>query len=178
VRGAVARRDAGDLTELIRVLDSNNCNVALLSETWGDPAADFAGWSFLSRRRPSPYPLARGGVAIAYNDSVTASEVALPPALAPIADVECLVAELRIVPLTVPVTAVSLYMPAGATRAALDYLDALVQHLSMRRGFLLVGGDFNAHHPRWDRSVPPSDRADELCDIFDGADLIVLNTGE
>ena len=175
VRGALARQPGTDAVEIFRLLDSNGCNFAFLSETWGDSPYVANGWSVLSQPRRSGRR--GGGVAIATRHSVAARRIDVPPAVAACEALEVIVAELHFPPMPTPVTAVSLYMPEGATHDALIALESLLQILAARRGFLLVGGDFNCHHVRWDKSVPASANSEALVDIMDAIDLVSMNTG-
>ena len=77
VRGMLASKSRAPAPppclDLIRDLNSTGKNLALLSETWGDPAAPLPGWTCISRPRPTDPK--HGGVAILVRSDIAATEI-------------------------------------------------------------------------------------------------------
>ena len=77
VRGMLASKSRAPAPppclDLIRDLNSTGKNLALLSETWGDPAAPLPGWTCISRPRPTDPK--HGGVAILVRNDIAATEI-------------------------------------------------------------------------------------------------------
>lgn len=81
---------------------------------------------------------------------------------------------------TGPINVASVYMPHGPTHEALGAFSELLSLLTARRGNTLIGGDFNAHHRRWDkRAADPAARLhQDLLDTIEDVPLTILNNGD
>jgi ribonuclease HI len=118
-------------------------------------------------------------VAILISKALHAVPIHLDCAVPPLdtEDLEAIAAAVELGTTTINVA--SVYMPRGPTQPALDGLAELISVLGSRQGLTLIGGDFNAHHVRWDRHAVVRPRKDQaLADLIDDAKLSILNNGE
>ena len=170
---------ASKQVDLLKFLADHDCNLALLSETWlpqSSPVPQLPGWRVFHVGRASRRG---GGVAILSRLDVSAELVeSSPPAAEGESEAaEYVVIAARLAGLPAPLTVASVYLPEGPTTAALRAVDALLVRLSQRRGLLLIGGDFNAHHATWDHTAAPTRGSAELLEALESANLQTLNDG-
>lgn len=175
LRGGFARTDSPKVVELMKVLDDNACNIALLSEIWSTPS-HLDGWQILAR--PRPQQRRGGGVAILARDDVELTSLDLKSPALRTRTLEFVAAKLRLPSFRTPVTVVSLYLPNGPTLEARKAVNELLRLATAQAQLLLVGGDFNCRHRQWDDQAPASGaEAEALLRMVESHDLTLLNNG-
>lgn len=153
-----------NISDLIRLADKHRVDAFLLSETWLKSCFIFnlPGYNVFRKDRTQGRG---GGVAIAVRTNLVAIDIT-PSNL----EHECIAVEVDISP-QIKISLVSVYIPPDRPIEKAALL-SLFQNFG---GCRIIGGDFNAHHHTWCNRTDT--RGDALMDVFDSANLFVLNNG-
>lgn len=159
--------------EIQRILEAENYDVALLSETWTQLDLEqtnkyrLPNYHQLLHSRPDNY----GGAAIFLKKSYNYYPIQMPT----LSDFVQIVA-LRIAGLDLVI--VSIYVSPSITNNTFE--EDITKIVNTLRPFkkMVIGGDLNAHHYIWDPEGDRSDRRGEiLMQIINDHDLLMLNDG-
>ncbi|XP_055523761.1 probable RNA-directed DNA polymerase from transposon BS isoform X3 [Wyeomyia smithii] len=151
-------------------LTTKNIHIFLLQEIWikENEKYKFLNYAFLKNCRTDGF----GRAGILVHSTLQAEEIKIP-------NVNLELVAVKIKNIKKPTIFISLYIPPDSTLGEIKTpLENLINYIHNSNVPIMLGGDFNAHHPLWDKnSKKPDGRGELLSDLLENNDIVFLNTG-